>query len=152
MVFVKILYDSLIAYPAPINLTYFWNFGIYALVCLGVQIATGIALAMHYTPHVDLAFLSVEHICRDVNYGFLLRYVHAVGASMFFVVVYIHTFRNIYYGSFLAPRQLLWVVGVVILVLMIATAFLGYVLPWGQMSFWAATVITNLFCNPLLRY
>jgi len=145
MVFVKILYDSLIAYPAPINLTYFWNFGIYALVCLGVQIATGIALAMHYTPHVDLAFLSVEHICRDVNYGFLLRYVHAVGASMFFVVVYIHTFRNIYYGSFLAPRQLLWVVGVVILVLMIATAFLGYVLPWGQMSFWAATVITNLF-------
>lgn len=145
MVFVKVLYDSLISYPAPINLTYFWNFGIYALVCLGVQIATGIALAMHYTPHVDLAFLSVEHICRDVNYGFILRYIHAVGASMFFVVVYIHTFRNIYYGSFLAPRQLLWVVGVVILLLMIATAFLGYVLPWGQMSFWAATVITNLF-------
>jgi len=100
---------------------------------------------MHYTPHVDLAFLSVEHICRDVSYGFFLRYTHAVGASMFFVVVYIHTFRNIYYGSFLAPRQLLWVVGVVILLLMIITAFMGYVLPWGQMSFWGATVITNLF-------
>jgi len=122
-----------------------WNFGIYALVCLAIQIVTGIALAMHYTPHVDLAMLSVEHICRDVNYGWLLRYAHATGASMFFIVVYIHTLRGIYYGSFMYPRKALWTVGVALLFLMIVTAFLGYVLPWGQMSFWGATVITNLF-------
>jgi ubiquinol-cytochrome c reductase cytochrome b/c1 subunit len=139
------IYNSAISYPAPINLTYLWNFGIYALVCLGIQIITGIALAMHYTPQIDLAFLSVEHICRDVNYGWLLRYVHATGASMFFIVVYIHTFRGIYYGSFMYPRRLLWTVGVALLLLMIITAFFGYVLPWGQMSFWGATVITNLF-------
>jgi len=138
-------YDSLISYPAPVNLTYYWNFGVYSLICLAIQIVTGIFLAMHYTPHMDLAFLSVEHICRNVNYGFLIRYVHATTASMFFICVYIHTFRGIYYGSFLAPRQLLWVVGVMILLLMIITAFLGYVLPWGQMSLWGATVITNLF-------
>jgi len=116
-----------------------------ALVCLAVQLITGIALAMHYTPQVDLAFLSVEHIMRDVQGGWLLRYLHANGASMFFIVVFSHTFRNLYYGSFVHPRQLLWVVGVLILLLMIVTAFMGYVLPWGQMSFWGATVITNLF-------
>jgi ubiquinol-cytochrome c reductase cytochrome b/c1 subunit len=137
---INMLYNSAVSYPAPINLTYLWNFGIYALVCLGIQIITGIALAMHYTPHIDLAFLSVEHICRDVNYGWLLRYIHATGASMFFIVVYIHTFRGIYYGSFMYPRRMLWTVGVTLLFLMIVTAFLGYVLPWGQMSFWGATV------------
>jgi ubiquinol-cytochrome c reductase cytochrome b/c1 subunit len=142
---VKAIYASAINYPTPPNLTYLWNFGIYGLVCLGIQIISGIALAMHYTAHVDLAFSSVEHICRDVNYGWLLRYLHANGASMFFIVIYIHTFRGIYYGSFMYPRQALWIVGVTILLLMIATAFLGYVLPWGQMSFWGATVITNLF-------
>jgi len=136
---------ALVIYPAPINLTYWWNFGVYSLVCLIFQIITGIALAMHYTPNVDYAFLSIEHLTRDVSYGFTLRYVHAVGASMFFIVVYLHTFRNIYYGSFLAPRRLLWVVGTLILLLMVITAFMGYVLPWGQMSFWGATVITNLF-------
>lgn len=142
---VKVVYESAISYPAPINLTYLWNFGIYALVCLGIQIITGIALAMHYTPHIDLAFLSIEHICRDVNYGWLLRYTHATGASMFFIVVYIHTLRGIYYGSFIHPRQALWTIGVALLLCMIITAFMGYVLPWGQMSFWGATVITNLF-------
>jgi ubiquinol-cytochrome c reductase cytochrome b subunit len=114
-------------------------------IFLVVQIVTGIFLAMHYTPHVDLAFLSVEHIMRDVNNGWLLRYLHANGASMFFGVVYIHVARGIYYGSYQKPRGFVWVVGVVILILMMATAFMGYVLPWGQMSFWAATVITNLF-------
>jgi len=140
-----LFYSSGFQYPAPRNLTYFWNFGVLALVCLAVQLITGIALAMHYTPQVDLAFLSVEHIMRDVQGGWLLRYLHANGASMFFIVVFSHTFRNLYYGSFVHPRQLLWVVGVLILLLMIVTAFMGYVLPWGQMSFWGATVITNLF-------
>jgi len=112
---------------------------------LAIQIITGIALAMHYTANIDLAFQSVEHIMRDVNFGFLLRYIHANGGSMFFIVVYIHTFRGLYFGSFLNPRQMLWIVGVAILLLMIVTAFMGYVLPWGQMSFWGATVITNLF-------
>jgi len=139
------IYESLFSYPAPVNLTYLWNFGIYALVCLAIQIITGLALAMHYAPNIDLAFISVEHIMRDVNYGWLLRYVHANGASMFFIVVYIHMFRGLYYGSFIAPRQMLWIVGVAILLCMIITAFMGYVLPWGQMSFWGATVITNLF-------
>lgn len=132
------------SYPAPFNLSYFWNFGSLALLCLVFQLLTGIFLAMHYTPHVDLAFSSVEHIMRDVNYGWFLRYLHANGASMFFIVVYIHVFRGLYYNSFTYPRQWLWFTGVVILLLMILTAFLGYVLPWGQMSFWAATVITNL--------
>ena len=113
-------------------------------VFLVIQIVTGIFLAMHYVPHVDLAFSSVEHIMRDVNNGWLLRYLHANGASMFFLVVYIHMFRGLFYGSFLHPRQFLWAIGVIILLLMILTAFMGYVLPWGQMSFWAATVITNL--------
>jgi ubiquinol-cytochrome c reductase cytochrome b subunit len=140
---VNILYDFFIYYPAPSNLSYFWNFGIYAFVSLIIQIITGIFLAMHYVADQNLAFLSVEHIMRDVQLGWLLRYIHANGASMFFLVVYIHIFRNFYYMSFINPRELLWSIGVVILLLMIITAFLGYVLPWGQMSFWAATVITN---------
>jgi len=130
-------------YPAPSNITYFWNFGIYSFLCLFIQILTGIFLAMHYAPHVNLAFDSVEHIMRDVNYGWLLRYIHANGASMFFIVVYIHTFRGLYYSSYLYPKEALWSVGVIILLIMILTAFMGYVLPWGQMSFWGATVITN---------
>jgi len=142
--FIDVLYKTAVSYPAPINLSYFWNFGVYALACLVIQIVTGIVLAMHYVPDISLAFSSVEHIMKDVNYGWLLRYVHANGASMFFIVVYIHTFRGLYYSSFMHPRQLLWIVGVVILLLMILTAFIGYVLPWGQMSFWGATVITNL--------
>jgi quinol-cytochrome oxidoreductase complex cytochrome b subunit len=132
-------------YPTPKNLNYWWNFGSLAGITLTVMILTGIFLAMHYTPHVDMAFDSVEHIMRDVNLGWLLRYMHMNGASMFFIAVYIHMFRGIYYGSYKAPRELLWILGVVIFLLMMATAFMGYVLPWGQMSFWGATVITNLF-------
>jgi ubiquinol-cytochrome c reductase cytochrome b/c1 subunit len=132
-------------YPAPRNLSYWWNFGSLAGIVLVLQIMTGVVLAMTYVAHVDMAFDSVERIMRDVNFGWLLRYAHANGASMFFVVVYIHLFRGLYYGSYKAPRELLWMFGVVILLLMMATAFMGYVLPWGQMSFWAATVITNLF-------
>jgi quinol-cytochrome oxidoreductase complex cytochrome b subunit len=135
----------LIHYPSPINLSYAWSFGSLAGVCLVIQILTGLFLAMHYTPHVDLAFSSVEHIMRDVNNGWLIRYMHANGASMFFIVVYCHIFRGLYYGSYMHPRQLLWCSGVVIFILMMATAFMGYVLPWGQMSFWGATVITSLF-------
>ena len=112
---------------------------------LGAQIVTGIMLVMHYTPHVDMAFNSVEHIMRDVNYGWLLRYLHSNGASMFFVAVYIHMFRGMYYGSYKEPREVLWILGVIIYLLMMATGFLGYTLPWGQMSFWGATVITNFF-------
>ncbi|WP_395018672.1 cytochrome bc complex cytochrome b subunit [Dongia sp.] len=132
-------------YPTPKNLSYWWNFGSIAGFMLMVMIATGIFLAMQYTPHVDHAFNSVERIMRDVNYGWMLRYLHMNGASMFFIAVYIHIFRGLYYGSFKAPRELLWIIGVLILLLMMATAFMGYVLPWGQMSFWGATVITNLF-------
>jgi quinol-cytochrome oxidoreductase complex cytochrome b subunit len=132
-------------YPAPRNLNYWWNFGSIAGICLVLQIVTGLFLAMQYAPHVNLAFDSVERIMREVNYGWLLRYMHAVGASMFFTVVYIHIFRGLYYGSYKSPRELLWWFGIIILVLMMATAFMGYVLPWGQMSFWGATVITNLF-------
>jgi quinol-cytochrome oxidoreductase complex cytochrome b subunit len=132
-------------YPAPRNLNYWWSFGSIALICLVMQIVTGIFLAMHYTPHVNEAFTSVEDIMRNVNYGWLLRYAHAVGASMFFIVVYIHIFRGLYFGSYKSPREILWWLGIVILLLMMATAFMGYVLPWGQMSFWGATVITNLF-------
>ena len=132
-------------YPAPRNLNYWWNFGSLAGIFLVIQIVTGIVLAMHYTPHVSMAFDSVEHIMRDVNYGWLLRYMHANGGSMFFIVVYIHVFRGLYYGSYKTPRELLWFLGIIVLLLMMATAFMGYVLPWGQMSFWGATVITNLF-------
>jgi ubiquinol-cytochrome c reductase cytochrome b subunit len=132
-------------FPTPKNFNYWWNFGALAMVCLMIMIATGIFLAMNYVPNSSMAFDSVERIMRDVNFGWLLRYVHANGASMFFIVVYIHLFRGLYYGSYKAPRELLWMIGVVILLLMMATAFMGYVLPWGQMSFWGATVITNLF-------
>ena len=132
-------------YPMPKNLNYFWNFGALATIALVLLMVTGIVLAMHYTPHVDLAFDSVERIRREVNFGWLLQYLHTNGASMFFAVVYIHIFRGIYYGSYKAPRELLWMLGVVILLVMMATALMGYVLPGGQMSFWAATVITNLF-------
>ncbi len=118
---------------------------------LVIMIVTGIFLAMQYTPHVDYAFDSVERIMRDVNYGWLMRYIHMNGASFFFIVTYIHIFRGLYYGSYKEPRELLWMLGVVILLLMMATAFMGYVLPWGQMSFWGATVITNLFSAIPLR-
>jgi len=137
--------SHIIDYPTPINLNYMWSFGSIAGFCLVIQILTGIFLAMHYTPNIELAFDSVEHIMRNVKNGWLLRYAHANGASMFFIVVYIHLFRGLYYGSYIAPRGLLWCSGVIILLLMMATAFMGYVLPWGQMSFWGATVITNLF-------
>ena len=136
---------DLVDYPTPKNLNYWWNFGSLAGIVLVIMIATGVFLAMHYTPHVDYAFESVERIMRDVNYGWLMRYLHMNGASMFFIVVYIHMFRGLYYGSYKNPRELLWILGVFILLAMMATAFMGYVLPWGQMSFWGATVITNLF-------
>jgi ubiquinol-cytochrome c reductase cytochrome b/c1 subunit len=132
-------------FPTPRNLNYWWTFGGILAIMLVVQLITGIVLAMHYTPHVDMAFDSVEHIMRDVNYGWLLRYMHANGASMFFIAVYIHMFRGMYYGSYKAPREILWMIGVIIYLVMMATAFMGYVLPWGQMSFWGAKVITNLF-------
>jgi quinol-cytochrome oxidoreductase complex cytochrome b subunit len=132
-------------YPAPRNLNYWWNFGSLAGIMLVVMIVTGVVLAMHYTPHATLAFDSVERIMRDVNYGWLLRYLHMNGGSMFFIVVYIHVFRGLYYGSYKAPRELLWILGVIILLLMMATAFMGYVLPWGQMSYWGAKVITSFF-------
>jgi ubiquinol-cytochrome c reductase cytochrome b subunit len=136
--------EHLMDFPTPKNLNYWWTFGGILAFMLGVQIVTGIVLAMHYTPHVDLAFDSVEHIRRDVNGGRIIQAVHAVGASMFFFAVYIHMFRNLYYGSYKAPREILWILGVLLFVLMVTTAFMGYVLPWGQMSFWAATVITNI--------
>ncbi len=132
-------------YPTPRNLSYMWNFGSLAGIVLVIMIATGILMAMQYTPHIDHAFDSVERIMRDVNSGWLLRYVHMNGAHFFFIVVYLHILRGLYYGSYKAPREILWMIGVVILLLMMATAFMGYVLPWGQMSFWGATVITNLF-------
>ncbi|MFC4168556.1 cytochrome b [Teichococcus aestuarii] len=132
-------------FPTPRNFNYFWNFGALAMINLMIMIATGIFLAMNYTAHTSLAFESVERIMRDVNYGWLIRYVHMNGASMFFIVVIVHIWRNLYYGSYKAPRELLWMLGVTIFLLMMATAFMGYVLPWGQMSFWGATVITNLF-------
>ena len=141
---ISIVDKHIIHYPTPINLNYAWSFGSLAGISLVIQILSGIFLAMHYTPHVDYAFNSVEHIMRDVNYGWFIRYVHANGASMFFIVVYCHIFRGLYYGSYIYPRQLLWCSGVIIFILMMATAFMGYVLPWGQMSFWGATVITSL--------
>lgn len=137
--------SHIIDYPTPINLNYMWSFGSTAGICLVIQILTGVFLAMHYCPHIDLAFESVEHIMSDVNNGWLIRYIHANGASMFFIVVYCHIFRGLYYGSYIYPRGRLWATGVIIFLLMMATAFMGYVLPWGQMSFWGATVITNLF-------
>jgi len=136
--------DHLIDYPTPTNLTYMWGFGSLAGICLLVQIVSGVFLAMHYTPHADLAFASVEHIMRDVQGGWLIRYLHGNGASMFFLIVYFHICRSMYYGSYASPREGVWLTGVIILLLMIITAFIGYVLPWGQMSFWGATVITSL--------
>ena len=132
-------------YPTPRNFNYWWNFGALAMFMLVVMILTGLMLAMQFTANVDVAFDSVQRIVRDVNYGWLLRSLHANGGSFFFLIVYIHLFRGMYYGSFKGPRELLWMLGVLILLLMMATAFMGYVLPWGQLSFWAATVITNLF-------
>lgn len=139
------LIDShIIHYPSPITLTYAWSFGSLAGICLVIQMISGIFLAMHYTPHIDLAFSSVEHIMRDVNNGWLVRYIHANGASMFFILVYSHMCRGLYYGSYMEPRELLWCSGVILFFLMMGTAFTGYVLPWGQMSFWGATVITSM--------
>jgi len=143
--FVQFLNHELNEYPTPRNLSYWWNYGSLSGIMLVVMIASGVILATQYTPSADLAFDSVERIMRDVNYGWLVRYVHMNGASMFFALIYIHLFRGLYYGSYKNPRELLWIIGVIILLLMIATSFMGYVLPWGQMSYWAATVITNLF-------
>jgi ubiquinol-cytochrome c reductase cytochrome b/c1 subunit len=143
----RMVHDQLIEYPTPRNLNYLWTFGGILTFCLGVQILTGIVLAMHYQPSAVEAFNSVEHIRRNVNYGWLIRSIHAVGASMFFIACYIHIFRGLYYGSYKAPREVLWILGVLIYLVMMATAFLGYTLPWGQMSFWGATVITNLFSS-----
>nr|YP_009110448.1 cytochrome b [Clibanarius infraspinatus]CEH27547.1 cytochrome b [Clibanarius infraspinatus] len=139
----KIANGALVDMPIPSNISIFWNFGSLLGLCLVVQIATGLFLAMHYTAHVDLAFSSLAHICRDVNYGWLLRTIHANGASFFFICLYLHIGRGMYFGSYMIFHA--WMVGVVILFMVMATAFLGYVLPWGQMSFWGATVITNLF-------
>ena len=139
-----LIYDTL-TIPTPKNLNWMWIWGIVLTVCLALQIVTGVTLAMHYTPHVDHAFGSVEHIMRDVNAGWLLRYLHMNGASLFFIAVYFHIFRSLYYGSYKAPREITWIIGILIYLAMMATAFMGYVLPWGQMSFWGATVITNLF-------
>ena len=144
---VRFANDTLMAYPTPRNLNFWYVFGGILTFMLGVQILTGVVLAMHYVPNANLAFDSVENMMRDVNYGWLLHFLHSNGASMFFLAVYIHMFRGLYYGSYKAPRELLWILGVVIYILMMATAFFGYVLPWGQMSFWGATVITNLFSS-----
>ena len=139
------LENTLKKHPYPKNLSYWWNFGSIAGIALVIQILSGLFLAMHYVPNTKFAFDSVEHIMRDVNYGWLIRYIHAVGASMFFVALYAHMIRGLYYGSYKAPREILWWIGIIIFLLTMATAFMGYVLPWGQMSFWGATVITNLF-------
>ena len=141
----SVVNDHLIAYPVPSNLNYFWGFGSLAGISLVIQIVTGVFLACHYTPDVNLAFSSVEHIMRDVQGGFLLRYMHANGASMFFMVTMVHILRGLYYGSYQAPREAVWILGVVILLLMIATAFMGYSLPFGQQSLWGISVITSLF-------
>ena len=141
---IGLVHSSFVSFPVPRNLNYFWTFGAILIAMLVTQIVTGIWLAMHYDPSAANAFNSVEHIMRDVNYGWLLRYMHANGASMFFVAVYVHIFRNLYYGSYKAPREVLYILGVIIYLLMMATAFLGYTLPWGQMSFWGATVITSI--------
>ena len=141
---IGLIHSSFVAFPVPRNLNYFWTFGGVLAFMLTAQIVTGVVLAMHYDPNAKTAFDSVEHIMRDVNYGWMLRYLHANGASMFFAAVYIHIFRNLYYGSYKAPREVLYIIGVLIFLLMMATAFLGYTLPWGQMSYWGATVITNI--------
>nr|YP_010133587.1 cytochrome b [Chorthippus parallelus parallelus]QWM92856.1 cytochrome b [Chorthippus parallelus parallelus] len=139
---IKILNNSLIDLPAPTNISFWWNFGSLLGLCLIIQIITGLFLALHYTPNIEMAFSSVVHICRDVNNGWIIRTLHANGASMFFICIYLHVGRGIYYGSFMYMHT--WMIGTIILFLVMATAFMGYVLPWGQMSFWGATVITNL--------
>ena len=141
---VGLLYDTIML-PTPKNLNWMWIWGIVLTFCLALQIITGIVLVMHYTPHVDMAFASVEHIMRNVNGGHMIRYLHSNGASLFFIAVYAHIFRGLYYGSYKAPREITWIIGMLIYLLMMGTAFMGYVLPWGQMSFWGATVITGLF-------
>ena len=141
---IGLLYDTLFI-PTPKNLNWMWIWGIVLAFCLVLQIVTGVILVMHYTPHVDLAFASIEHIMRNVNSGWAIRYIHMNGASLFFIAVYLHIFRGLYYGSYKAPREVTWIIGMLIYLLMMATGFLGYVLPWGQMSFWGATVITGLF-------
>jgi ubiquinol-cytochrome c reductase cytochrome b subunit len=143
----RMMHGQFVDFPTPRNLNYLWTFGGILTFCLAIQIVTGIVLAMHYIPSDKMAFDSIEHIRRNVNYGWLIRSVHAVGASMFFVAVYVHIARGLYYGSYKAPREVLWILGVVIYLLMMATGFLGYTLPWGQMSFWGVTVITNLFSS-----
>ncbi|HWU25205.1 MAG TPA: cytochrome b N-terminal domain-containing protein [Rhizomicrobium sp.] len=143
----RLTHDTMTTFPTPRNLNFWYGFGAILTFMLALQIVTGIVLAMHYVPNASMAFDSVENIMRDVNYGWLLRYMHENGASFFFLAVYVHIFRGLYYGSYKAPREVLWILGVIIYVLMIITAFMGYVLPWGQMSFWAATVITNLFSS-----
>jgi ubiquinol-cytochrome c reductase cytochrome b/c1 subunit len=143
----RLMHDTMLTFPTPRNLNIWYTFGGILTFCLVVQIVTGIVLAMHYVASADLAFDSVEKIMRDVNYGWLIRFIHSNGASMFFIAVYVHIFRGLYFGSYKAPRELLWILGVVIYILMMATAFFGYVLPWGQMSFWGATVITSLFSS-----
>jgi len=145
MPILSFMHDSFVAFPTPKNLNYLWTFGAILSFMLVAQIVTGVVLAMHYTAETTLAFDSVEHIMRNVNWGMILRYAHSNGASLFFLAAYVHILRGMYYGSYKEPRELLWILGIVIFVLMMATGFLGYVLPWGQMSFWAATVITNLF-------
>nr|QOL00515.1 cytochrome b [Aiolopus thalassinus tamulus] len=139
---IKIINNSLIDLPAPTNISFWWNFGSLLGLCLMIQIITGLFLTMHYTPNIEMAFSSVVHICRDVNNGWMIRTLHANGASMFFICIYLHVGRGIYYGSYMYMNT--WMIGSVILFLVMATAFMGYVLPWGQMSFWGATVITNL--------
>ena len=143
----RLMHDSFVAFPTPRNLNYLWTFGGILTFCLVAQIVTGVILGMHYVANDQMAFDSVQHIKRDVNYGWLIQPMHAVGASMFFLAVYIHIFRGLYYGSYKAPREVLWILGVFIFLAMMATGFLGYTLPWGQMSFWGATVITNLFSS-----
>ncbi len=141
----SVVRGQLVDFPTPRNLNYWWTFGGILATMLVIQILTGIVLVMHFTPHTSMAFDSVEHIMRDVNWGWLLRWMHANGASFFFIAVYIHIFRGLYYGSYKSPREILWMIGVIIFIAMMATAFMGYVLPWGQMSYWGAVVITNLF-------
>ncbi len=143
----RLIHDSFVDFPTPRNLNYLWTFGGILTFCLVAQIVTGIVLAMHYQPSAEAAFDSIERIRRDVNFGWMIRNFHAVGASMFFIAVYIHIFRGLYYGSYKAPREILWILGVLIFLVMMATAFMGYALPWGQMSFWGVTVITNLFSS-----
>src|ERR1700733_7156798 len=142
---IGLVHSSFIVYPTPRNLNYMWTFGAILSFMLGAQIVTGVVLAMHYVPDAKLAFTSVDLIRRDVNWGWMIQKLHANGASMFFIAVYLHIARGMYYGSYKGPREVLWLLGVVIFLLMMATGFMGYVLPWGQMSYWAATVITNLF-------